>query len=180
MAQIVSADNLYEYSIALRNSGITVSNLQMLERQILIFIFGKEGALALVREINANTVQSPKVKELLDGDDELFSGLRALLATIICTNLLSQNRILVGRQNVAKRPLTHQVTTRREESDVIQALAYSAKSIIFAMHDYLKKEGKNPLDLKIARSIFATRYATNTSGYIPANTPGFMGFLGWW
>lgn len=80
-----------------------------------------------MREINANTVQSPKVKELLDGDDELFSGLRALLATIICTNLLSQNRILVGRQNVAKRPLTHQVTTRREESDVIQALAYSAK-----------------------------------------------------
>lgn len=38
MAQIVSADNLYEYSIALRNSGITVSNLQMLERQILTFI----------------------------------------------------------------------------------------------------------------------------------------------
>lgn len=108
----------------------------------------------------------------------LVSGLCSLQSS--GTNLLSQNRILVGRQNVAKRPLTHQVTTRREESDVIQALAYSAKSIIFAMHDYLKQEGKNPLDLKIARSIFATRYATNTSGYIPANTPGFMGFLGWW
>lgn len=115
MAQIVSADNLYEYSIALRNSGITVSNLQMLERQILTFIFGKEGALALVREINANTVQSPKVKELLDGDDELFSGLRALLATIICTNLLSQNRILgrpAERSKASAHPSSHNTKGR--------------------------------------------------------------------
>lgn len=180
MAQITTTEDLYSYSIALRNSGITVSNLKMLEMQVLVFIFGKDGARAIVQEVNNNTVQSPKIKELITGDDELFAGLRALLATVICTNLLSQNRILIGRQNVAKRPMGGQTTTRREESDVVQALAYSAKSIIYAMDDYLKQDGKNPLELKIHHSILPTRYSTNTSGNIPANSPYCMGFLGWW
>lgn len=179
MAQILSIDDLYSYSIALRNSGITVQNLGMLEKQVLVFLFGKDGARRLVQEINANTVTSPKVQELIDGDDELFSGLRSLLATIVCTNLLSQNRIQVARQNVTKQPAGSRQTQRREEADVVQSLAYSARSIIFAMHDYLAQEDKNPLDLHIEHVILTTRYSTNTSAAIPAALPSFMGFLSW-
>ncbi len=180
MAQILSADDLFSYSIALRNSGVTVQNLAMLERQVLVFLFGKEGARRIVQEINANTVTSPTVQELLDGDDELFSGLRALLATVVCTNLLSQNRIQVARQNVTKQPAGARQTQRREEADVVQSLAYSARSMIFAMNDYLKQDGKNPLDLHIAHVILNTTYATNSSGFIPASMPYHMGFFGWW
>lgn len=179
MAQILSADDLYSYSIALRNSGITINNLRMLETQVLIFLFGKEGARRVVQEINENRVTSPKVQELIDGDDELFSGLRALLATVVCTNLLSQNRIQVARQNVTKQPQSSRQTQRREEADVVQSLAYSARSLIFAMADYLQQEGKNPLNLHVENSILTTRYSTNTSGAIPAATPYFMGFLPW-
>ncbi len=179
MAQILTADDLFSYSIALRNSGVTVQNLRMLETQVLIFIFGREGARRLIRAINENA-DADSVKELLDGDDELFSGLRALLATVVCTNLLSQNRIQVARQNVTKQPMSSRQTQRREEADVVQSLAYSARSIIFAMNDYLSQDGKNPFDLQIERTILATRYSTNTSGSIPAAAPYFMGFLGWW
>lgn len=180
MAQILSADDLYSYSIALRNSGVTTNNLRMLETQVLIFLFGKEGARRIVKEINENTVTSPNVQELLDGDNELFSGLRALLATVVCTNLLSQNRMQVARQNVTKQPAGARQTQRREEADVVQSLAYTARSLIFAMYDYLQQEGKNPLDLRIERTILITRYSTNTSGSIPAASPYFMGFLGGW
>lgn len=180
MAQILSSDDLFSYSIALRNSGVTVQNLHMLETQVLIFLFGKDGARSLVREINANGIDSPIVAELIGGDDELFAGLRALLATIVCTNLLSQNRIQVARQNVTKQPAGARQTQRREEADVVQSLAYSARSMIFAMNDYLKQDGKNPLNLRIEHVILNTTYATNSSGFIPASMPYHMGFLGWW
>jgi hypothetical protein len=179
MAQILTVEDLYTYSIALRNSGIPTQNLRMLETQSLLFLFGKDGARRLVREINTGGADGPNVAELIKGDTELFNGLRALLATIVCTNLLSQNRMQVARQNVAIQPDGSRQTQRREEADVVQALAYSARSLIFAMHDYLQQDGKNPLDLQIKHVVMATRYSTNTSGAIPAAAP-FMGFLGWW
>lgn len=178
MAKILSPEDLYTYSIALRNSGVTVDNLHLLEMQILVFVFGREGARKLSIEINKNSVTSDKVSELLEGDNILFAGLKPLLAVIVCTNLLSQNRIQVARQNVSKQPLNSRNTNRREESDVVQSLAYTARNIIFAMDDYLRQEGKNPLELKIENTILTTRYSTNTSGTLPANLP-YMGFLRW-
>lgn len=175
MAQILTTEDLYSYSIALRNSGITTSNLHMLETQILIYLFGKEGARRVVKEINTNTDASPKVKELLGGDDELFPGLRALLATIVCINLLSQSRVQIARQNATKQPQLSRQIQRREEADVVQSLAYTARNMTFAMNDYLKQENKNPLSLRIERVILTTRYSTNTSGHIPAAAPFFMG-----
>lgn len=179
MAQILKPEDLSTYSIALRNPGLAVENLQMLEVQVLLFIFGKDGARALINEINVNGEDSPKVKELIDGDNVLFMGLRALLATVVCTNLISQNRLMVARQNVTKQPLGARVTSRREEADVVQALAFSAKNLIYAMGDYLSQEGKNPLGLKIRRSIWPARYSTNTSGKMPSSQYFFMGFLPW-
>ena len=51
---IITAYDVYRYSIALKNSGITQENIDVLERQFLLLVFGKEGAKRLIEYINAN------------------------------------------------------------------------------------------------------------------------------
>ena len=45
---IITAYDVYRYSIALKNSGITQENIDVLERQFLLLVFGKEGAKRLI------------------------------------------------------------------------------------------------------------------------------------
>lgn len=192
---LITSVDLYRYSIALVNSGITQDNIDMLERQILVTIFEKESAKALVNYINENKkpIESPNKKDssfgdfggntpvvpveydygelnkLIKGDNVLFQGLIALLAVLVCLNLLSQNRIQVARQNVTKQPLSSRTTSRREESDVVQSLSFTAHNLIGAMDDFLKQPGNNPLKLKIRDAVHPARYSTNTSGKMPMN-----------
>lgn len=202
---ILQVSDLYKYSIALQNSGITPENLAMLERQAISVLFGREGARNLIKYLNENTIEvvaegvgggsvpgfggdsappsEPSfsygdLTELVEGDNVLFSGLRALLSVLSCMNLLSQNRVQVARQNVQNQPNSSRPTTRREESDVVQGLSYTAQNIIYAMDDYLKQKDKNPLNLQVNGAVIPSRYSTDTSGRMPQNTPYFMGFFG--
>lgn len=203
---IITAYDIYKYSIALKNSGITQENIDVLERQALILIFGKEGARRLIKYIIENKTaiqpgpdpefkpydfggipveQDPQftygdVTELIYGDDILYSGLIALLSIMVALNLESQNRMQIARQNVTKQPVNSRLITRREENEITQSLAFQARNILFALCDYLAQEGKNPLGLKVIRFVEPTRYSTNTSGKMGMNL-GFMGIWGgWW
>lgn len=200
---IITAYDVYRYSIALKNSGITQENIDVLERQFLLLVFGKEGAKRLIEYINANKmpitlptsnlpedyefggnpVEQPRrwdfgeINELIYGDNILFSGLIALLSVAIALNLESQGRLQIARQNVTKQPVNSRIITRREENEVTQALAFQARNILFALHDYLGQEGKNPLKLEVYRYVEPTRYSTNTSGKMGTNL-GFLGIYG--
>lgn len=177
MAQIIVPEDLHKYSIALRNSGVTPENLGMLESSFLVFLFEYEGAEKIANAVADGGTDYDNIKELIEGNPRyLFAGLRALLSVMACLQLLSQNRIQVARQNINKFPVNSHVTQRREEADVVQALSYQAKNLIHAMDKYLQKESKNPLGLRINNVVLPTRYATNTSGTIPA-AQMFMGFL---
>lgn len=199
---IVEPLDLFKYSIALVNSGVTLESIEVLEQQILPLLFGVEGAERLVEYLAENTTEektdpmptgdtydftgsaeAPRivynygdVDELIKGDKKLFAGLKALLATLICTNLLSQNRVQVARQNVTKQPTNSRQTNRKEDSEVVQALCFTAHSIICAMARYLTKEGKNPLKLDVRGIIEATRYSVNVSGKMPSN---WLNIWGW-
>lgn len=199
---IVQPLDLFKYSIALVNSGVTIESIEILERQILPLLFGVEGAERLVAYIATHTTEvitEPKptsdtydftgasealqreynygiIDELIKGDKRLFAGLKALLATLICTNLLSQNRVQVARQNVTKQPVNSRQTNRKDDSEVVQAMCFTAHSIILAMDRYLKKEGKNPLNLDVRGIIEATRYSVNASGKMPSN---WLNIWGW-
>lgn len=175
MARIITQDDLYRYSIALKNSGITDENIKMLETNMLMRLFGKEGAKAL---INAIKTDADSVKELIDGDDILYMGLRALLATAVCTHLLSQNQTQVARQNASKQPPGAYALQRRNEADVVQALSYTAIGITYALNDYLHQEGKNPLGLHVEQTLLVTTYNKNTSGFIPASMSRLWGLYG--
>lgn len=199
---IVEPLDLFKYSIALVNSGVTLESIEVLEQQILPLLFGVDGAERLVEYLSENTTEAktdplptgdtydftgsaeaPRivynygdVDELIKGDKKLFAGLKALLSTLICTNLLSQNRVQVARQNVTKQPANSRQTSRKEDSEVIQALCFTSHSIICAMARYLTKEGKNPLKLDVSGIIEATRYSVNVSGKMPAN---WLNIWGW-
>jgi len=175
MANILTVQDLHTYSIALQNSGIAVKNLQALEMQVLVLIFGRDGAKTLVKKINAEP-EDEYINRLLEGDNELFPGLKALLATIICANLISQNRLQVGRQNIAKQLPGTRPTNRREETDVVQSLSFSARSILYAMSDFLEQDGNNPLKLVVYPAISPTPHSVNSSGTIPAASMGFWPF----
>lgn len=177
MANILQVSDLHDYSIAIRNSGITENGLQMLEMQMLVWLFGRDGTRHLVEKINAEP-DDEYITELLGGDNVIFAGLRALLATTICTNLISQNRLQVARQNVTKQPVGSRQTNKREESEVVQALSYSANNLIFALYDFLRQDGKKPLELEVKRIAKLTQYSTNTSGTIPAGAPHWLSFFG--
>lgn len=199
---IVDPLDLFKYSIALVNSGVTYESIEVLERQILPLLFGVDGAERLLEYLAENTTEEKteplptddtydfsgsaevpriiynygEVDELIKGDGKLFAGLKALLATLICTNLLSQNRVQVARQNVTKQPVNSRQTNRKEDSEVVQALCFTAHSIICALARFLKKEGKNPLDLNVDGIIEATRYSVNVSGKMPSN---WLNIWGW-
>lgn len=199
---IVDPLDLFKYSIALVNSGVTYESIEVLERQILPLLFGVNGAERLLEYLAGNTTKEKteplptddtydfsgntevpriiynygEVDELIKGDGKLFAGLKALLATLICTNLLSQNRVQVARQNVTKQPTNSRQTNRKEDSEVVQALCFTAHSIICAMARYLTKEGKNPLKLDVRGIIEATRYSVNVSGKMPSN---WLNIWGW-
>lgn len=199
---IVEPLDLFKYSIALVNSGVTYESIEVLEQQILPLIFGVEGAERLVGYLNENTTEeitdpvptestydfsgsaeAPRkisnygdIDELIKGDKKLFAGLKALLATLICTNLLSQNRVQVARQNVTKQPTNSRQTSRKDDSEVVQSLCFTAHSIICAMSRYLRKDGKNPLKLDVSGIVRATSYAVNVSGKMPAN---WLNVWGW-
>lgn len=145
-----------------------------MERQFLLLVFGKEGAKRLIEYINANKmpitlptsnlpedyefggnpVEQPRrwdfgeINELIYGDNILFSGLIALLSVAIALNLESQGRLQIARQNATKQPVNSRIITRREENEVTQALAFQARNILFALHDYLGQEGKTRLNWK--------------------------------
>lgn len=175
MARIITQEDLYRYGIGLKNNGIADENLLMLETNMLMRLFGKEGAKRL---INAIKTAPDTVQELLDGDDILFMGLRALLSTAICTHLLSQNQVQVARQNVSKQPSGSYALQRRNEADVVQSLSYTAVGITYALNDYLHQEGKNPLGLRVEQTLLVTTYNKNTSGFIPAAMPRLGGLYG--
>lgn len=200
---IVQPSDITNYSIALKNSGITFANIELLERQFILHLFGKEGAKALISYINANRTETKEehpnagdyefgsapvgttihydfadINELIYGDKLLFEGLLPLLAIMLCCNFLSQNRIQVARQNVTKQPNGARTTTKREEMEVVQALAYSAHNIVYAMNDYLQTPANNPLNLHVNTQILPQRYFTNTSGRMPLNAP-FLSIIGW-
>lgn len=201
---IVTAYNLYQYTIALKNSGVTQENINMLERQFLPLLFGVDGATRLIKYINENKtlIEATKttnkgsydfggnpqetvpkytygdITELIEGDNILFSGLKALLSIMIALTLISQNREQVARQNVTKQPVNSRAIAKREETEVVQSLAFQGKSIIYAMKAYLKQDGKNPLKLEVTRTIEPTRYSTNTSGKMGMNM-GMYGIYGW-
>lgn len=177
MARIVSQDDLYKYGIGNKISGITDENITMLETNMLIRIFGKEGARRIITAINENP-DSEALTELINGDNVLFVGLKPLLATAICTHLISQNQLQVARQNAPKQPSGAYTLQRRNEADVVQALSYTAIGITYAMNDYLHQEGKNPLGLRVEQTLLVTTYSKNTSGYIPALRPHLWGFYG--
>ena len=177
MAHIVSQSDLHRYSIGDRISGITDENITMLETNMLIRIFGKDGARRIITEINDNP-ESETLTELIGGDNVLFVGLRPLLATAICAHLISQNQIQVARQNVSKQAPGAYSIQRRNEADVVQALSYTAIGITYALNDYLHQPGKNPLGLRVEQTLLVTTYSKNTSGYIPALRPQAWGLFG--
>lgn len=199
---IVEPLDLFKYSIALVNSGVTIENINLLEQQILPILFGVEGAERLVEYLNENTsvtitppeptddsydfsgaAEAPKkvfdykeMNTLVKGDEKLFAGLKALLSILICTNLLSQNRIQIARQNITKQPTNSRQTNRNEDSEVVQALCFTAHSIICAMDRYLRKVEGTSLKLSVRGFIEAARYSVNVSGKMPVN---WLNIFGW-
>lgn len=165
---IIQKKDLSDYGIATVNNGVTEQQIEIMERGFLILIFGIEGAKKIYENLMSENENFTLENDFFKGDRILFPGLIALLSVQCSLHLISKGRVSVGREASGKTATSARLS-KREENEVIQALAWEVKHMVHSLKNYLSDTKKNPLDLKVYLTPEINQYQKNLSGKMPQN-----------
>lgn len=204
---IVTQKDLYNYSCATQNNGVTQQQIDMFESNLFIFLFGDKAEEFANYIINNKTCTTnpPSVTPsdlpfggsvtneetlctygdltvLINGDGKLFQGMRPLIANYIVLEMMSAGKILVSRQNTNVKGTYAQNDLRILEKQQVNGIAIKLSELVLQLKKYLMKDGNNPLKLTILRTFRPVSYMNIESGigWMQRKGNGASLFGGWW
>lgn len=187
-------EDLYAVTQITQNSGLTPEQVRMWENMALIRLFGQKSGEELINYLDANTVcgfSTPTVTP--DFDNPLggsvtekirtctygnltefvlgagaFVGLKKILAFYVgmCANSLGNT--LINRANSSESYRGQGNYIQSMQLRVNNTLALQLNNATVQMQIYLRKDGKNPLNLAVFGVMRPMAAVENTSGKKPA------------